>query len=163
MNTSCSKKSAGGAAARFTRESLATLAVFAASGPLYAQEKAQDRRPEISFRSIPSPETLEAITPTAASAFLLGHGVGTQGYICLPTSTGTSWTVSNARPGGTLFTNIFGEPVQRTHRRQVVNQDHFHPTLEHQGWICSRQSRYRLLKLRSPSSGTLLHLTAENA
>ena len=47
------------------------------------------------------------------SAFLLGHGVGTQGYVCLPNPAGgVSWTVNNARPEATLFTHIFGEAVQ---------------------------------------------------
>ena len=42
----------------------------------------------------------------------MGHAVGTQGYVCLPTGTGASWTVNAARPEATLFTNIFGEAVQ---------------------------------------------------
>lgn len=46
------------------------------------------------------------------SAFLLGRGVGTQGYVCLPTATGASWTVNNARPEATLFTSVFGQSVQ---------------------------------------------------
>ena len=46
-------------------------------------------------------------------AFLVGHAFGTQGYTCLPTSTGgTAWTVNPARPEATLFTNVFGQPVQ---------------------------------------------------
>ena len=113
MNNSCREKYPRGAAARIILGSLVTLAVFAASGVAYAQERAHDRRPEISFGSIPSPATPEKITPPAGtSAFLLGHGVGTQGYVCLPTSTGNSWTVNNARPEATLFANIFGAPVQ---------------------------------------------------
>ncbi len=43
---------------------------------------------------------------------MLGNGVGTQGYVCLPTSTGASWTVNNARPEATLFTNIFGQKIE---------------------------------------------------
>ena len=49
------------------------------------------------------------------SAFLFGHGVGTQGYICLPTSAGAStaaWNANNARPEATLFTTFFGQQVQ---------------------------------------------------
>ncbi|HEV2730693.1 MAG TPA: DUF3455 domain-containing protein, partial [Terriglobales bacterium] len=42
----------------------------------------------------------------------LGHAVGTQGYVCLPTSTGASWTVNNARPEATLFANSSGQDVQ---------------------------------------------------
>ncbi|HXJ04680.1 MAG TPA: DUF3455 domain-containing protein [Candidatus Acidoferrum sp.] len=50
------------------------------------------------------PTTPAAITPPAGnSAFLVGHAVGTQGYVCLPTSTGASWTVNGSRPEATLF------------------------------------------------------------
>jgi hypothetical protein len=80
---------------------------------VYGQENAQHNKEQINF-SIPSPTTSTLITPEAGnSAFLLGHGVGTQGYVCLPTGTGgASWTVNNARPEATLFTHIFGEAVQ---------------------------------------------------
>jgi hypothetical protein len=64
-------------------------------------------------QKITSPPTPVAITPPVGnSAFLLGHGVGTQGYVCLPKGTGASWTVNNARPEATLFTNFFGQDVQ---------------------------------------------------
>jgi hypothetical protein len=44
---------------------------------------------------------------------LVGNAVGTQGYVCLPTSAGgTSWTINSARPEATLFTNVFGHPFQ---------------------------------------------------
>jgi len=90
------------------RGSLAALAVLAVSGIASAQEKGQDKKDEIT-----SPTTPAVITPPAGnSAFLVGHAVGTQGYVCLPTSTGASWTVVAARPEATLFTNIFGEAVQ---------------------------------------------------
>lgn len=60
------------------------------------------------------PTTPDAITPPAGNtAFLVGHALGTQGYVCLPTPTGgTSWTINNARPEATLFTDVFGRPVQ---------------------------------------------------
>ena len=60
------------------------------------------------------PPTPTAITPPAGnSAFLVGHAFGTQGYNCLPTSTGgTSWTINPARPEATLFATFFGQPVQ---------------------------------------------------
>jgi hypothetical protein len=108
------KKFVGGAAARIIRKAMAALAVIAFSGVAYAQEKGQDKREGSNFGSIPSPTTPDAITPPAGnSAFLLGHGVGTQGYVCLPTGTGgASWTVNGARPEATLFTHIFGEAVQ---------------------------------------------------
>jgi len=64
-----------------------------------------------------TPPTAPAIiTPPAGnSAFLLGHAVGTQGYVCLPTSPGAStasWTVKNARPEATLFQSFFGQDYQ---------------------------------------------------
>src|SRR6476660_4781618 len=91
------------------------LAVFGASGRVHAQENQQDEKPEINIhRSIPSPVTPDEITPPVGNtAFLHGLGVGTQGYVCLPTATGgVSWTVNPARPEATLFTNLFGEAVQ---------------------------------------------------
>jgi Protein of unknown function (DUF3455) len=64
--------------------------------------------------TVTPPPTPAAITaPAGNSAFLVGHAFGTQGYVCLPTSTGsTSWTVNAARPEATLFTDVFGQPVQ---------------------------------------------------
>src|SRR5262249_41907149 len=47
--------------------------------------------------------------------FLAGHAVGTQGYICLPTSTGAStasWTVKSSRPEATLYVGAFGQDFQ---------------------------------------------------
>lgn len=65
-------------------------------------------------RIIP-PTSPSAITPPAGnSAFLLGHAVGTQGYVCLPTSAGAStasWTVNAARPEATLFVNLLGREI----------------------------------------------------
>ena len=62
------------------------------------------------------PPTPGLITPEAGnSAFLFGHGVGTQGYICLPTAPGAStaaWNANNARPEATLFVKVFGQDVQ---------------------------------------------------
>ena len=59
------------------------------------------------------PTTPALITPPAGnSAFLLGRATGTQGYVCLPTSTGASWTVNGARPEATLFTSLFGQDIQ---------------------------------------------------
>src|SRR5713101_5002746 len=55
-------------------------------------------------RKIMPPTTPADIKPPAGnSAFLVGHAVGTQGYVCLPTSTGASWTVNGSRPEATLF------------------------------------------------------------
>ena len=65
-------------------------------------------------QNVAPPPTPSAITPPAGnSAFLEGHAQGTQGYVCLPTSTGgTSWTINAARPEATLFTKFFGQDVQ---------------------------------------------------
>jgi hypothetical protein len=61
-----------------------------------------------------SPVTPTTITPPAGnSAFLVGHAnVGTQGYVCLPTATGASWTVNGSRPEATLFTSFLGRDFQ---------------------------------------------------
>ncbi len=115
MNNNRSKNFWSGVAARFIRGTMAlALAALTVSGIVCAQERGQDKREESNFSSsIPSPTTPERITPPAGtSAFLLGHGVGTQGYVCLPKDGGVSWTVNGARPEATLFTHIFGEAVQ---------------------------------------------------
>jgi hypothetical protein len=64
-------------------------------------------------QTIKPPATPPLITPpVGSSAFLLGRATGTQGYVCLPTSTGASWTVNAARPEATLFTSLFGYDIQ---------------------------------------------------
>jgi hypothetical protein len=62
---------------------------------------------------ISSPATPTSITPPVGNtAFLVGHAnVGTQGYVCLPTSTGAAWSVTS-RPEATLFTNFLGRDFQ---------------------------------------------------
>jgi uncharacterized protein DUF3455 len=50
--------------------------------------------------------------PPGHHIFLAGHAVGTQGYVCLPTSTGASWTVSGSRPEADLFAAAPGHHVQ---------------------------------------------------
>ncbi len=111
MNNTCSKRFQGGAAAhRVMRGVLATLAVLAVSNVAFAQENKNEAALNV---SIPSPVTSVTITPPIGnSAFLLGHGVGTQGYVCLPSGIGASWTVNAARPEATLFTNLFGQAQQ---------------------------------------------------
>lgn len=55
-------------------------------------------------QKIKHPTTPAGITPPAGNtAFLVGHAVGTQGYVCLPKDTGASWTVNSSRPEATLF------------------------------------------------------------
>lgn len=69
------------------------------------------------------PPTPTTITPEAGNvAFLVGHAVGSQGYTCLPTGVGgTSWTVNPPRPEATLFTDVFGLPIQLiTHFLSIV-------------------------------------------
>jgi hypothetical protein len=67
-------------------------------------------------QNLQPPTTPAIITPPEKnSAFLLGHAVGTQGYICLPTGTGAStasWTAKSARPEATLFHHFLGRRVQ---------------------------------------------------
>ena len=74
---------------------------------------AQDQRGALTFSQVPDPATPAAIAPPPEnSAFLVGHAVGTQGYVCLPTGSGVSWTVDAARPQATLFTYAFGDAFQ---------------------------------------------------
>ena len=64
-------------------------------------------------QNLSSPTTPIGITPpTGNVVYLAGAAVGTQGYVCLPTSTGASWTVNNSRPQATLFVKVFGRDVQ---------------------------------------------------
>jgi hypothetical protein len=62
------------------------------------------------------PSTPAVITPPPGnSVYLVGHAIGTQGYICLPTSTGAStasWTVKASRPEATLFFSFFDRNTQ---------------------------------------------------
>jgi len=85
---------------------LATLVVACAFGAVN----------QATAQNIASPPTPTLITPPiGATAFLVGHAQGTQGYVCLPTSEGSSdasWTVNNARPEATLFANVFGQQIQ---------------------------------------------------
>lgn len=116
MNNHCSKKFLGRRATQsIIRGLLLALAALAISGVASAQEKEdqQDKKDEINFELLPDPTTPPAITPPAGShLFLAGHGVGSQGYVCLPKDGGVSWTVNGARPEATLFATFFGAPVQ---------------------------------------------------
>jgi len=111
VNNTCSKRFQGGVVAqRVMRGVLAALAVLAVSGVALAQDNKGEASSNV---SIPSPVTSVALTPPVGnSAFLVGHAFGTQGYVCLPSGTGASWTVNGARPEATLFTNLFGEAQQ---------------------------------------------------
>jgi hypothetical protein len=72
--------------------------------------------PIAAAQHITSPATSTKITPPEGNAaFLVGHAVGTQGYICLPTSADAStasWTVKPARPEATLFQSFFRRDFQ---------------------------------------------------
>jgi Protein of unknown function (DUF3455) len=64
-------------------------------------------------KKIKPPVTPAAITPPPGNTpFLVGYAVGTQGYVCLPTSTGASWTVNSSRPEATLFAGSSGKGKQ---------------------------------------------------
>jgi hypothetical protein len=91
---------------------VAALAV-AASGIGVAQENTQTQKDELSFSVASNQATSDTLTPEPGnSEFLATHAVGTQGYVCLPSGTGASWTLNNARPEATLFVNIFGGAFQ---------------------------------------------------
>src|SRR5215469_1238899 len=86
--------------ARGRRLFVATLALGCAFGTIaHAQ-------------NVTPPPTPTLITPPAGnSAFLVGHAIGTQGYVCLPTVPGAStasWTVNAPRPEATLFLSLGG-------------------------------------------------------
>ena len=66
-------------------------------------------------QKVTPPTTPAKITPPAGNAaFLVGHALGTQGYVCLPKGTGASWTVNGARPEATLFEGLVGLDRQIT-------------------------------------------------
>jgi Protein of unknown function (DUF3455) len=69
----------------------------------------------------PTPDTIAV--PAGNSAYLVGHASGSQGYTCLPTSTGgTAWNPT-ARPEATLFADFFGHPVQIITHFQSINEN----------------------------------------
>src|SRR5947208_915083 len=79
-----------------------------------------------SAQTVTPPPTPTQITPPAGNtAFLVGHAFGSQGYTCLPDkNTGTpSWTVNNARPEATLFTNLFGQPLEIITHFASINEN----------------------------------------
>jgi hypothetical protein len=66
----------------------------------------------IAQRVMPPPTPAAITPPPGNTAFLVGNAFGTQGYTCLPVSTGgTSWIINAARPEATLFAD-FGQPQQ---------------------------------------------------
>jgi hypothetical protein len=68
-----------------------------------------------------TPDTIAV--PAGNSAYLVGHAFGSQGYTCLPTSTGgTAWNPS-ARPEATLFTDLFESQFQIITHFQSINEN----------------------------------------
>ncbi len=66
------------------------------------------------FDKVTPPPTPASITPPSGNtAYLLGHATGTQGYVCLPSGAGASWTVNSSRPQATLFITLFGSFSQQ--------------------------------------------------
>jgi len=70
------------------------------------------------------PSTPDTITvPEGNSLYLVGHARGSQGYTCLPTSTGgTAWNPT-ARPEATLFTDLLGQQFQIITHFQSINEN----------------------------------------
>ena len=108
MNNNCSKKLCTRRTAhRIVRCGLLAAVTVAASGIASAQDRDQDKKDDMTFS--PRQNTTTPLPlPQGNSEYLATRGVGTQGYVCLPSGSGASWTVANARPEATLFTNVFG-------------------------------------------------------
>ncbi len=68
-----------------------------------------------------TPDTIAV--PAGNSAYLVGHALGSQGYTCLPTSTGAAAWNPTARPEATLFTDFFGRPFQIITHFQSINEN----------------------------------------
>lgn len=65
------------------------------------------------------PDTIAV--PAGNSAYLVGHAFGSQGYTCLPTSTGGAVWNPTARPEATLFADLFGQQFQIITHFQSIN------------------------------------------
>lgn len=104
------------------RNGLLAMAALAVSGNALAQDRPQDAENKHDIGALFLPNIPAILKPPPEnSMFLAGHGVGTQGYVCLPSGTGASWTVNNARPEATLFTKSPGSAVQiMTHFQSPV-------------------------------------------
>jgi len=78
-----------------------------------------------SAQTVTPPTTPIQITPPVGqTAFLVGHAFGTQGYTCLPTSTGaTSWAVNPPRPEATLFSIVIGQLIQTITHFTSINEN----------------------------------------
>jgi hypothetical protein len=117
MNNNCGKKFwSDRISHRIVGCGLLAALTLAASGIASAQDMPQDKqdkKDEVTFNVLPNTTTPGGVAPPQGnSEFLATHGVGTQGYVCLPLGSGASWTVNSARPEATLFTNFFGAAFQ---------------------------------------------------
>jgi hypothetical protein len=68
-----------------------------------------------------TPDTIAV--PVGNSPYLVGHAFGSQGYTCLPTSTGAAAWNPTARPEATLFADFFGHPFQIITHFQSINEN----------------------------------------
>jgi len=71
----------------------------------------------------PPPTPTDIAVPAGNSAYLIGHAFGSQGYTCLPTSTGGAAWNPTARPEATLFVDFFGHQVQIITHFQSINEN----------------------------------------
>ena len=71
----------------------------------------------------PPPTPTDIAVPAGNSAYLVGHAFGSQGYTCLPTSTGAAAWNPTARPEATLFASFFGHLVQIITHFQSINEN----------------------------------------
>jgi len=71
----------------------------------------------------PPPTPTDIAVPAGNSAYLVGHAFGSQGYTCLPTSTGAAAWNPTARPEATLFSDFFGHLVQIITHFQSINEN----------------------------------------
>src|SRR5947207_10931924 len=107
----------------------------------------------------PPPTPTDIAVPVGNTAFLEGHAVGSQGYTCLPTSTGsTSWTINPARPEATLFATFFGQPVQIiTHFASInANPNDFATKPVPLGGNATWQSSFDSSKVWAVATGTVV-------
>ncbi len=72
-------------------------------------------------RVTPPTTPIDITPPEGNSAYLVGHAFGSQGYTCLPTSTGGAAWNPTARPEATLFTDFFGQQFQIITHFQSIN------------------------------------------
>jgi hypothetical protein len=125
--------------------------------------------PYAAAQKLATPNTPSDITPPAGnSAYLYGAAIGTQGYICLPTATGASWTVNSSRPEATLFVRVAGYDVQiMTHFLSPnTNPNEFAPNPLPVGsptWQSSLDSSVVWAKALSPAVPAGSHASCPNA